>query len=74
MAAAAARKATPKKAAAESWRVGKRSGLYKATFSITREQFEALKAAAAAQRPDAIRSDVSAVLRDILDAWMNRRA
>ncbi len=59
------------KQAAATWRVGKRTGLYKATFSITREQLEALSREAERRRPPgALRADASKVLREILDAWL----
>jgi hypothetical protein len=62
------------KPSTSSWRVGKRSGLFKATFSITGEQLEALKREADRRRPaGALRSDTSAVLREVLDAWLARR-
>lgn len=71
--AAKARKVAPVQAAA-SWRVGKRSGLFKATFSIEREQLDALRDEADRRRmPGALRSDTSEVLREMLAAWLKKR-
>lgn len=74
MAAAAARKGTPKKAKA-SWRVGKRSGFIKATVSLTREQFDAIRdeAKRRADQKGAIRADASEVVREALAAWLAKR-
>lgn len=75
MAAAAARKGPTKKAPeAASWRVGKRGGV-KATFTITREQFDAVRdeAKRRADERGSIRADASEVVRDALGAWLRGR-
>ena len=67
--------ATAKAAKKGAWRIGKRTGFTKATFSIEREQLAAL-VAEARKRADAagvIRADASEVVREALAAWMKAR-
>jgi len=56
-------------------KVGARSGLARATFSIELEQLAALQAEAMrrAQERGSLKPDASEVLREALAAWMSKR-
>ncbi|HYG70113.1 MAG TPA: hypothetical protein VD838_20730 [Anaeromyxobacteraceae bacterium] len=70
--AAAARKAKP---ATPTRKVGPRSGLTRATFSIELEQLAALQAEAMkrAQERGSLKPDASEVVREAIASWMARR-
>lgn len=69
----AARKA--KASAGPARKVGPRSGLTRATFSVEVEQLEALQVEAMkrAQERGSLKPDASEVVREALTAWMKRR-
>jgi hypothetical protein len=70
-----ARKAGKAMDAAAGRKVGPRSGLAKAMFSLRPDQIEAVQAEAKrrADAAGAFRADASAVVREAIDAWMKRR-
>lgn len=63
------------KALKASPKLGKRSGLLKATFSLKPKQLAAVvtEAQRRAQVAGRIRADASEVVREALDAWIARR-
>lgn len=70
--AAAARKTKP---ATPARKVGPRSGLTRATFSIELEQLAALQAEAMKRAQDrgSLKPDASEVVREALAAWLGKR-
>ena len=71
----AKREADMAKAIKVSRKVGPKSGMVKATFSLEPEQLAALLAEAQrrAQERGAMRSDTSEVVRELMAAWMKGR-